>query len=112
MKLVKFGGGIVIVAILLASNTRSIEQTNVIGVYGNKGMFTFTLNSDNSFHYFNSESKSKKHVEGRWEMIDGNVNLIPNDNSKVLTKWTLVNDNGCLSSKKGMTTYTLCRRCD
>jgi hypothetical protein len=112
MKLVKLGLGIAIVSILLAFNTQSIEQTDVIGVYGSKDMFTFTLNSDNSFRYFNSASKSKKHVEGRWEMIDGNVILIPNDNSKILTKWTLVNDNGCLRSKKGMTTYTLCRRCD
>ncbi|RYM32160.1 hypothetical protein ERX46_15880 [Brumimicrobium glaciale] len=102
---------------LLMISTLSIAQTeskdNLNGTYGEAFIHQLILNEDQTFHYIRVINDKKTDVTGKWSVIDEEINLIDSSNDKkVLTKWKVKNNTSCLKSKKGLATYTLCKKCE
>jgi hypothetical protein len=112
MKTIKLTLGILSITSLFAFKTINNYDKNIIGNYGDKNLCEISLNEDKTFNYFDYTKNKNIKSTGSWEIVNDEVILKSDVKSKIITKWTLTNNGSCLKSKKGLTTYTLCKKCN
>ncbi len=111
MKTIKLTLGIALISALFAFTTFTSSNQKLIGNYGEKNTFQIVLNEDNTFTYFEQSNRKNVETTGKWEIVNEELFLKSDNNSKIKTKWRLANGGSCLRTKKGFTIYTLCRKC-
>lgn len=98
------------IGILFSFTTPTDDDKNLIGVYGDKDRYEITINADHTFRFLDDTKNNAKIVSGTWERTDKMIHLkSTTKTSNFRSKWTLINNNCCLKSTKGLTIFTLCR---
>ena len=103
--------------ISLSSFVQSIE-TEYSGVYGSSEndptVIQLTLNKDKTFSYKDFSNPAKKiNVTGNWALKNKHVHLIDFESEYSFhSKWKILNEGNVAKSRKGLTFYTLSKKCN
>lgn len=84
------------------------------GKYGvgtnNPNGIELTINADHTFHYEDASSQDQKiNIDGTWKKENNIIFLHSKSAIKFHSKWKLSKDENRISSRKGMTFYSLCK---
>src|SRR5690554_1537232 len=112
MKTLQITLGLLLISSLFAFDLEDYEHEKFIGTYGHKASYAIIINPDMTFTYIDNTNNKNISISGKWEYKGKEIHLKSNSRSKIRSKWTLINKDSCLKSKKGFTYYTLCRNCD
>jgi hypothetical protein len=84
---------------------------NFVGKYGDEKI-ELLINKDFTFSYRNVINSNKKTITGYWKNQNGKIILSSLKRTNQLpVKWKFKNDGKTIKARKGMTFYTLQRRC-